>query len=303
MEEDKQGLLYKNSYLFYQVLYRRLFKIINEVIDENKFNINYISNIIIDFTDSYAYYIIGKKPIESKEDNLKEESEEEIKKKIIKFNKFTEELKKYPSKKFIKIRTELKRNDYDMNYMSVESFILLYREYYEFYNVVIDIIKNFIDISSKNGFLPIIKSQKRLRTIGFANYDLFFNELEELKSKLSEITQEIKLNNMLKCRRASYCVLLILSPYFKKKKIFKEIKKELNFKFLEEEDKIKAIKKYYQYDSFINIPSSIKITLNEILNPIKENISYLKRYISYELGEIELSPRIKKKYYYDPTWT
>ena len=38
-----------------------------------------------------------------------------------------------------------------------------------------------------------------------------------------------------------------------------------------------------------------------ILKDLKENISSIKRFISFEFGELDMSPKIKKKYGYDPT--
>ena len=301
--EDKEKLSYKNSYVFYQTLYKRLFTLINDIIDENKFNINLIKDKVVDFTDSYSYYIIGKSPILSKDSEDKLETDETLLTKLKEFDNFTNSLLNYPSKDYIKVRKELLLYNNDLSKLSVTNFKIILNEYYLFFDKVIGIITEFIKVSSINGFLPILKSKKSLRTIGFANYDLFFTELENLKLKLSSITTTIKISNMFKSRRCAYCILTVLSPYFKRKELFNSLKKDLDFSFLDNDVKLKAVNKHYQYDSLNELPKSLRLELETILNPFKTNVSYIKRYISFELGEIDLSPKIKKKYLYDPTWT
>jgi len=301
--EDKEKLSYKNSYVFYQTLYKRLFSLINDIINEKQFNINSIRDKVVDFTDSYSYYIIGKKPIKTKEKEDKQENDETLLDKIKSFDSFTSSLAGYPSKEYVKSRTELIKQGYDLSKLSQANFKIVLNEYYVFFDKVLDIIKEFIQVSSVNGFLPILKSKKSLRTIGFANYDLFFGELENLKLNLSSITTTIRINNMFKSRRCAYCILIVLSPYFKRKKLFNQFRKDLNFSFLNDESQIDIVRRFYQYDNLIDVPKNLRVEIEKIVEPFKINVCYIKRYISFELGEIDLSPKLKKKYLYDPTWT
>ena len=299
-------LEFKNFAIFYENLYKRLFELINHLIDDNQLNINSTRDKMNDFLDSYSYYIISKKIIE-REDLNKEDIKEKdsvILEKLNQFESFSESLNKYSTIEYNKIRFELIKNDYDLSKLSFNNYDLLMKEYYEFFNDVIIILSQFIEIASLNGFLPILKNNNSLKTIGFANYKAFFMELENLKLKMSGITTTIKLNNVFKCRRCVYSVLIIFSPYFKRQKIFNKLSKGLDFNFLNDQEIMKDFKKSYDYDDFLNLPKELKEKLeNKILIPIKTNVRLIKRYMSFEFGEIDMSPKLKKKYNYDPTWT
>lgn len=303
-ESNPQTLNYKNSFFFYNTLYTRLFQMINLVIDEDSFNINKVGDEIKDFCDNYSYYIIGKKALELN-DKDEDETLDIIKNKIKEFDYFTEPLNKYPSDEFTKVRNILVNNgdDLDLSKLGNENYKLLIKEYYSFFNDCILIINRFITIASINGFLPILKNKRSERVIGYVNYELFFSELEKLKIKLSDITKTIKPTNIFKCRRAIYCVVIVLSPYFKKTEILEDFKQDLDFSFLEDDKKIELIRKSYNYESFIDMGTSMKKELLELQEPFKQSLRYVKRYISFELGEIDMNPKVKKKYNYDPTWT
>jgi hypothetical protein len=63
MEQDNNVLRYKNIYMFYEIIYKRLFKLIDIFIDEKDFNIKTIKNKLIDFLDCYSYYLAKQKLI------------------------------------------------------------------------------------------------------------------------------------------------------------------------------------------------------------------------------------------------
>lgn len=292
--ENKDVLEYKNFWLFYTNLYTRLFQEINFLIDHRKYNINEVKNHIIDFLDWYSYYLVKQKLI------TKEEKEKaELLPKFKEFESFYKELEKYPSMEFLKARQELKRNDYEVSKLNKSYYMTLTQEYYLFLEQVLLVIKRFIKITSDIGFLPNVKSKHSLKSIGYANFDTFFKELEGLKLKASDITNGINVNNMLKCRRCMYCILIVFSPYFRDLEVYEELEKGLSFSFLNDKEIIEDIFKCYNYDIIpVNLLDRIN---NKILNDLKRNISYIKRYISYEFGELDLAPKIKKKYAYDPT--
>lgn len=298
--ENKDILEYKNFWLFYKNLYTRLFKVINNIIDENHYNIRKLKDELNDFLDSYSYYILKKKLITKDEEK---ETDKKILENLKGFDSFTETLNEFPSKEFNKIRLELTNTNpkYDISKLSMTNYTKLLQEYYSFFNQLILIIKNFIDITALNGFLPNIKSKSSLKTIGYANYDLFFTELEALKLKMSELTSTIRLNNIFKSRRCVLSVLVIFSPYFTKIEICNQLSKKLNYAFIEDEEILDKLKKSYNYDSFLSMSKEMqKDLLETIITPLRENVSLIKRYISYEFGERDMSPRIKRKYAYDP---
>ena len=298
-------LEFKSFHIFYENLYLRLFNLINHLIDENQYNINSTKDQLRDFLDNYSYYIISKKMITR--DVLKKGfkmREGEVMDNLKKFDEFTQTLNKYPSIEFSNIRRELIKQDFDITKVNYSKFTTLTNEYYAFFDEVITILKNFISVASENGFLPVMKNKNSLRSIGFANYKGFFSNLENLKLKMSEITTTIQLNNIFKCRRCMFCLLVIFSPYFKKTQTLEQLEPLLEFKFILDEDLMRTYKKSFEYKSFYDMGRSTQQDLNErVLTPLKTNISLIKRYISFEFGEIDLTPQIKKKYGFDPTWT
>lgn len=299
--DNPDTLEYKNFWLFYSNLYKRLFGLINIIIDENHFNILKVKNQMLDFMDSYSYYLLKKKLVTKDENEL---LTSDILNLLRSFDKFTENITKYPSKEYTKIQIELKRNNYDINKISNINYKILIKDYYAFFDEILIILKDFIDTSSESGFLPNIKSKSSLKSIGYANYDLFFTQLEELKLKMSEVTTDINLRTLFKSRRCVYCMLVIFSPYFQKKEIYEELITKLNFEFINDDETINYIYKNNSYKNIIDIPlASIEKLDDVIMNDLKINISLIKRYISFEFGERDMSPRIKKKYGYDPTDT
>jgi len=296
--ENKEVLEYKNFYLFYKNLYQRLFDIIDLLIEHNNFNCLKIKNTLVDFLDSYSYYLMRKKEI-TKDEATKKEIE--LLKEFKDFEDFFKELTNFPSLEYQKIRIEFKRFDKSLNKLSDLKYKTLMREYYNFFEQVLLILNKFIGVTSEAGFLPNIKSKKALRVIGYANYDFFFTKLEELKIKVSEITTKITLTNSFKSRRALYVMVVIFKPYFSNLEVYNKLQGDLNFNFLNDDVIIKNIRKANQYKTNYEIPLTLMNELEEqILTDLKQNISFIKRYISYEFGEKDMSPKIKRKYAYVP---
>jgi hypothetical protein len=297
MEEDNI-LEYKNLYLFYEILYNRTFDLINILIDESTYDIYKIKTKLIDFLDWYSYYLIQKKLIEK--DDL-EEKESKIIEKINNFSNFYKELNKYPSQNFLVSFKNYKGYDLDKSKLSNKDFYILNNEYYNFFDDVLEILRQFIKITSESGFFPQVKNKANVKNIGYANHDKFFKLLEELKSKISEITTQIDIINSFKSRRAINCLLIIFSPYFNNKNIIIDLLSKLNFNFVNNEDTMNKIKTSMYYEYYL-LPQQLKKELDIIIIiPLRENISISKRLISYEFGEKDMSPRLKKKYNYDPT--
>jgi len=296
MSDTNEILEYKNFFLFYKNLYTRLFDLIDLLIDEKDFNIKKVKNKVIDFLDSYSYYLLKQKMI-TKEDEVK--SKLYLLEELKNFNQFFEPLTKYPSLDYIKVRYEYLRVSNVLTKLSDINYDTFIKEYYYFFEDTLQIIKKFISISSDCGFLPNIKSKTAIKTIGYANYDLFFTKLEELKLKVSDITSNIDISNSFKSRRCCYCILLVFSPYFKNKEVQEILESSLNFKFLEDKEIMINIRKASNYST---LPVELIQNLErDLLSNLKSNISNIKRFISYEFGEMDMSPKIKKKYAYDPT--
>lgn len=299
MVENNELLEYKNFHLFYENLYARLFNIINLLIDEKEYDIIKLKNTIIDFLDWYSYYLIKQKMI-SKEDRIRIDNDLLID--IQNFKSFYSKITAYPSKEFNLYRLELIKQNYELNRIGETKQTLIIKEYYYFLEETLQIIKEFISISSECGFLPNIKSQTALKSIGYSNYDKFFINLENLKLKTSDITNNINLSNAFISRRAMYCLIICFSPYFKNKSVLKELEESLTFKFLENEEIFNKILKVNKYNSIYDIPLTLGQELEkELIKPLKNNISLIKRFISFEFGERDINPTIKKKYAYDPT--
>lgn len=296
---ENNKLEYKNFYLFYQTLYNRFFDLVFLLIDENKYDIPKVKNSVVDFLDNYSYYLI-KKQLITEED--KEKTYKDVIKELNDFQDFYKSLNDYPSEDYIKSLLTLKRADYKINSLGITDYQTITKEYYLFYDSVLKVLKEFVLICSKSGFFPNIKSSKSVTSISFKNFDNFFIKIEELKLKLTDITSNINLRNTFKSRRASYCVLVVFSAYLRNKDILNYLEEKLNFSFVKDDKLIKQIKSLNNYDTILEIPLHIRNDLNnKILDDLKQNISVLKRYISYEFGELDLHPTIKKKYAYDPT--
>lgn len=290
---------WKTHTLFYSVMYKRLFNLLNIIIDDTNFNINSIKLTLHDFLDSYSYYLTKKSEIQQ---GTEERTPEQLMSELEQFSEFTETLNKYPTQEFIKIKQEMNKLNTNSFGLGSEKFYYLYQEYYSFFTDVIDIIKKFIDISNTSGFLPNTKNKALERSIGFTNYEFFFNELENLKLKASEITTKVSIGNIFKSRRCIYTLTCAFSPYFSNKQVYNTLIEKLSFDFVTDKQIMSDIRKAGSYKSYIDISTDLLNTINEsILSNQITDISVIKRYISYEFGELDLIPRIKPKYAYDPT--
>lgn len=290
-------LQYMNSHLFYSILYKRLFKVINILIDHNDYNINYVNNHVKDFIDSYSYYLLKDELVESEE-----QENEDI---LIKLKSFEDEqfkeINKYPTKEYKDLRYTYLKNNSVLSDLSTSNYYSFVNEYYRYFDDVITVIQHFITVSSESGFLPNIKSKKSLKTIGFANFDFFFNELENLKVKVSDITAKIDSNNFFKSRRCMYCFLLVFTSYYQQIDTYKQLKESLDFSFINDKEVLKKLQLSQQYEALDLMPKSLREYVEDnLINDLKTNISIIKRYLSYEFGELGLSPSKKKKYGYIP---
>lgn len=295
--ENPDILEYKNFYLFYKNLYERLFNLINLLIDEKEYNIIKLKNYTIDFLDNYSYYLLKQKLIEV-EDKEKKALLDQLKD----FDEFYKGLNKYPTIEYSRHRLEMIRNNYDLKKLLPSGQDYIVKEYYFFFQECLNIIKQFVSVTSDCGFLPNIKSKTALKSIGYANYDIFFTNLENLKQKASEITTNINLSNTFISRRCMYCILVVFSPYFKNQQTAIDLEKDLNFNFLNDDKILYNLRRVNSYDDLNKIPFELSQELEkDLINPLKLNISLIKRFTSYEFGERDMSPTIKKKYSYDPT--
>lgn len=298
---DSNELKYTNINLFYKVFYNRLFSLINLIVDENTYNIRKIEDQVKAFTDDYSYYIIGKSVITI--EDLEKETSENVLKKIKDFNSFTSILNYYPSVNYKRIRKYLIDKDFKIEKLSIEDYNILLKEYYEFYEKVTVILSGFFCVASENGFLPKLNSAESLRRIGYNNYDFFFQELENLKIKLNDIGLNVSINSILKSRRCMFIILELFKPYFKKKKIGEELSNELNFLFLNDNNNIELLYKTHTYESIDKMGIELQEELRNVILPLKKNVSYVRRYLSYEFGESKMAPKLEQKYDYDPTGT
>lgn len=301
--ENKEEIEYKNLHLFYKNLYNRLFNMIHLLIDEKHFNIKKIKNEVISFTDDYSYYIIGKPIIFKKTKKESHLTDKEVLQNIKNHDDFTSKLKSYPTQEYSKYRKELKKESYKIYRIGNDKYNYLVNEYYSFFDEVLNIVQEFIRAASENGFLPILKSKKSLRSIGYANYDTFFQELENLRIKMSDITKDINFTNLLKVRRSIYILLVVFSPYFKRNEIKQDLLNILDFEFIKNKENTQLMLRISDIDSIYDLTSENREKITTIIKPLKKNISYIKRYISYEFGELDMSPKLKNKYAYDPFWT
>jgi len=300
---NQEEIEYKNLHLFYKNLYSRLFNLIHLLIDEKQYNIRRLKNEVITFTDDYSYYIIGKQILYKGDFNKEKEKDNIILKRLKDHDSFTEKLNPYPSKEYTKYRKELKTYDYKIDKLGNTKYNYIVNDYYSFFDEVLTILYEFIRVAAANGFLPIMKSNKSARTIGFANYDTFFQEMENLRIKMSEITKDVNFTNLLRVRRSIYTVLIVFSSYFKRHAIKDELLNNLDFEFIKEEENTELIIKLTQYDSLDDMTTENRQKIKDIIGPLRTNISLIKRYISYEFGELDMSPKLKNKYGDDPTWT
>lgn len=296
--ENADILDYKNQSLFYINLYTRLFDLIELLIDEKRFNIIKLKNTTADFFDTYSYYLMKKKLVTREDVELEKE---DIISMLKQFDTFTESLNEYPSQRYLKIRYTFAKFDYSLTKLGKEDYNYLLREYYCFFDAVLAILKEFVDVCSVSGFLPNIRNKSAMRSIGYANFNEFFKRLENLKLKLSDLTCDIKINNLFKSRRCAYSILLIFSPYFRKLSVYDDLVSKLDFKFMQDDKIMRELKRSLNHDNN-KMPVDLMNFINEnVLSDLKETVGLIKRYISYELGERDFSPKIKKKYAYDPT--
>jgi hypothetical protein len=301
MENNNDILEYKNFYLFYSNLYQRLFNVITLLIDEREYSIVRIKNSVIDFLDWYSYYLLKQKLI-TKQDSVR--TTMKLLEEIEGFNSFYEPLLSYPSNSYTIKRIELTKHNYNISKLTSENQEYIMKEYYFFFEEALQVMRKFIEVTSECGFLPNIKSKTALKSIGYANYDLFFTNLENLKIKSSEITNSVNISNSFISRRCMYCILITFSPYFRNQEVLDTLIKRLSFKFLDDPSIMRNLKKVNSYSDVTALEITLKKELDrDLLIPLKNNISLIKRYISFEFGERDMSPTIKKKYAYDPTGT
>lgn len=298
---SENELRYTNINLFYKVFYSRLFDLINLIVDENTYDIRKLQEQVKAFTDDYSYYIIGKSVI-SKEEREKETAELVLER-ITNFNEFTSSIDGYPTTDYRRIRRFLLQKDLDVSKLGAEDYKTLLKEYYSFYEDTTSILSSFFKTASENGFLPKLGSAEDLRRIGYNNYDFFFQELENLKLKLNEIALKINISSILKSRRCMYIILELFKPYFKKKSVGNKLSKELDFKFLEDTYNIELLYKTHTYGSIDKMGLDLQKELQEVIIPLKRNVGYVRRYLSYEFGENKMAPKLEQKYDYDPTGT
>ena len=268
---------YKNLYLFYENLYSRLFSLIHLIIDEKHYSINTIKNKLISFTDDYSYYIIGKEVLTKDNTEDKECKDDVILNRLKDHSRFTSSLAKYPTLEYTKYKRELSENSYNIDKIGNNKYNYIINEYYTFFDDVLTILQEFIGIASNNGFLPIMKSKKSLRNIGYANYDAFFKELENLRIKMSGITEDVNFTNLFKCRRAIYSVLIVFSSYFRRKNIKDQLLKNLDFEFIKDIENTQLMINLYQYKSLEEMTTEKKEKIRSIVEPLKDNISMITR--------------------------
>jgi hypothetical protein len=268
---------YKNLYLFYENLYSRLFSLIHLIIDEKHYSINTIKNKLISFTDDYSYYIIGKEVLTKDNTEDKECKDDVILNRLKDHSRFTSSLAKYPTLEYTKYKRELSENSYNIDKIGNNKYNYIINEYYTFFDDVLSILQEFIGIASNNGFLPIMKSKKSLRNIGYANYDAFFKELENLRIKMSGITEDVNFTNLFKCRRAIYSVLIVFSSYFRRKNIKDQLLKNLDFEFIKDIENTQLMINLYQYKSLEEMTTEKKEKIRSIVEPLKDNISMITR--------------------------
>lgn len=290
----------KNLFFFYRTYYKDFFELLNNLIDEKNFSIKSNKDEVIGFCNKYSYQIIGKPLIDNTNNSKGEESLKDIKDKIESFFSFYESLNKYPTDEYRNILIKLKSNDFEFKKINEHDFYILINEYYDFFNDVVNILKKVVKVNEENGSFPNLKSKKQLRTINFALYDSFYEHLQELIDKVSKSTYTISSTKLLKIKRSLYLVLLVLDPYFKQPKIRDEYLEKLNFNFIKEEDKCKLL--FNSYVSKNKIGTEDKKELRNLLEPLMNNVALIQRYISYELGEVGISAKIKNKYKKDPTF-
>jgi len=295
--KDNNVLDFAKHDLFYYQLYTRLFDMLFLLMDENKFNINKIKFSVKDFLDIYSYYIIKKKEIQRDEVQLSDKSFLEL---LESFDKFTKNLDKFPSANFVKTSIELKLLDGDLSKLSKGKFFSFMGEYYDFFNEVNNVLKQFVDVSSISGFLPNVRSRKSTKTIGYQNTMLFFEKLEALKVKMTEITSEITYKNLFKSRRCVCTLLVIFSPYFGKDEAYNTLIDRLNFNFVKDETIMEDLRNSYGYKGDMPL-NKVQHLEKTFLSDLRSNVSVIKRFVSYEFGEIGMSPKINKKYSFDPT--
>ena len=251
-----------------------------------------------DFYDSYSYYLMKKK-LATKEDE--ELEKEDIVGMLEKFNLFTSKFDEYPTREFNKIRLNYVHQGCNLLKLSQRDYNYLMREYYLFFDEVLATFKEFVDVCSFSGFLPNTRIGASLRSIGYAKFDEFFIRLEDLKMKMSRLTRDIQLVNLFKSRRCCYSMLLIFSPYFRKVEVYEELTRKLDFEFIYDDSVMSDLRKSLSYETH-TLPLTLKERIDKnVLDNLKITIALIKRYISYELGERDISPKIKKKYAYDPT--
>ena len=286
---------YSNLLIFYKTLYNRTFEFVNYLIEHKRYNIREVKERLNDYLDNYSYYMINNELVE------KNEKKKDILLKIQEFNNFTKNLSEYPSSQYVKIRRNYIDSKYLLSGLSKTEFENFVNEYYSFLTEVFNCLKEFINISSRNGFFPNIRSKKIEKSIGYTNYDHFFILLEDFKTNVSSITSSITPQNSLKVRRCMYALMIIFRPYFNDFNVAEQLIERVNFDILKDYKVIELMYKTLTYESIDHMGVDLVNDIDtNFLSELKESVSLIKRYVSYEFGEIDMSPRIKKKLAYVP---
>ena len=275
---------------------------LNNLIDnKDNHNISYQKQLIKNFISRYSYYLIEKEELSVKTTlDIAEVvvSDAQIKEKLSSVDTFLTILEKYPSQEFIRIKEILLRKGYKYKHITIEDFSYYTKEYYNFFDDLLGVVKSFIEVTSTNGFLPSIKSNTIRKTIGFTNYQDFFNAIEELKQKGSEIGNKVTALNIFPVRRVALILLVTFYPYFTRKSIADEYIQNFSFDFLDDKETMLLIHR----STYEKPDSSLYKELNDkVITNLKSLILDVNKYISFEFGESEITPYKRQKFKTDPT--
>jgi len=299
----QHDMVIKKLDLHYQNLFQNFFELINLIIDEKTYNIKKIKRRLQAVCDDNSYQLMGKDVIQEYIDKgIELNSPEYISMKIQDFrNNFYGEVLNFPSDDFNKIRNILKNNQFKFEKLSYEEFKIMYVEYYDFFEQVIHVLQRFVEVSVKNGLFPMV--DKRGRTINFAKYDFFFIEFQNLKEKVSRMSEEVTSQNMLKIKRTLNLMVIVFQPYYKMKELNLMTLEKLKLEEYNSDEQVKLLYDMYILKDERKISNSLRLKQKELITQLEDTVSYVRGYMSNEFGEVGITPKIKKKYAHDPTWT
>ena len=299
--ENTKVLEWKNINEFYTQAYENLFDLIKALIDEKECNIKKLKLILNNFINRYSYYLIEKEEIDANsiQDVLEYETKDDV---IIQHlrsvERITEPLNKYPSKQFQEIRINLSNIDYKFSKLELSDYKKLTKEYYEFYLCLLECFREFISITSRNGFLPNTKKKKIEKTISYNNYQVFFFRFHELCSYIIENNSEPSVDNFFLSRRGVLSLLIAFYPYFTRKNLADKFRKDLSFDFLDNDTISELL--HFSTGRELDIDDLRKIKDIFLIEEVGK-INMIIKYLSFEFAEIEMTPRQKEKYREDPT--